>query len=60
MPVFLQHASQLNPVRHFTAIVQGLFLRDMSLTAALLNLGKIAAIAVVCVGVAVWMFRRRV
>ncbi len=60
MPAFLQHASQLNPVRHFTAIVQGLFLRDMSLTAALLNLCKIAAIAVVCVGVAVWMFRRRV
>ena len=32
----------------------------LSLTAALLNLGKIAAIAVVCAGVAVWMFRRRV
>ena len=60
MPVFLQHASQLNPVRHFTAIVQGLFLRDISLTSALLNLGKIAAIATVCVCVAVWMFRRRV
>ena len=60
MPAFLQHASQLNPVRHFTAIVQGLFLRDISLSAALLNLGKIAAIAAVCVCVAVWMFRRRV
>ncbi|HJA79496.1 ABC transporter permease [uncultured Desulfovibrio sp.] len=60
MPPFLQHASQLNPVRHFTMLAQGVFLKDISLSAAVLNLGKIACIALVCVCVAVWMFRRRV
>ena len=60
MPPFLQHASQLNPVAHFTILVQGVFLKDISLAAAAVSLGKIACIALVCVSVAVWMFRRRV
>lgn len=60
MPPFLQHASQLNPVAHFTVLVQGVFLKDISLAAAAVSLGKIACIALVCVSVAVWMFRRRV
>lgn len=60
MPPFLQHASQFNPVAHFTVLVQGVFLKDISLAAAAVSLGKIACIALVCVGVAVWMFRRRV
>lgn len=60
MPPFLQHASQVNPVAHFTVLVQGVFLKDISLAAAAVSLGKIACIALVCVGVAVWMFRRRV
>ena len=60
MPPFLQHASQLNPVAHFTVLVQGVFLKDISLAAAAVSLGKIVCIALVCVSVAVWMFRRRV
>ena len=60
MPPFLQYASELNPVRHFTTLAQGVFLKDISLTAALLSLGKIALIALVCIFVAVSMFRRRV
>ena len=60
MPPFLQHASQFNPVAHFTVLVQGVFLKDISLAAAAVSLGKIACIALVCVSVAVWMFRRRV
>ena len=60
MPVVLQHGSQLNPIRHFTTLVQGVFLRDITFEAASVSLLKICAITVVCVCVAVWMFRRRV
>ena len=59
MPPFLQYASQLNPMRHFTTIVQGVFLKDITVAAAAVNLGKIACISVVAVGVAVWMFKRK-
>lgn len=59
MPVFLQHASQLNPLRHFTVISQGVFLKDITLGAAALSLAKITLIALATVGVAVWMFKRK-
>ena len=59
MPPFLQYASQLNPMRHFTAIVQGVFLKDITVAAAAVNLGKIACISMVAVWVAVWMFKRK-
>lgn len=59
MPIFLQYASQINPLRHFTVIVQGVFLKDITLVAAMANLGKILLISAVCVAIAVWMFRRR-
>lgn len=60
MPPFLQYASELNPVRHFTTLAQGVFLKDISPAAAFFSLGKIALIALVCILVAVAMFRRRV
>lgn len=59
MPVFLQHASQLNPLRHFTVISQGVFLKDITFAAAALSLAKITLISFVTVGVAVWMFKRK-
>lgn len=59
MPPFLQYASQLNPMRHFTTIVQGVFLKDITVAAAAMSLGKIACISAVAVGVAVWMFKRK-
>ena len=59
MPVFLQHASQLNPLRHFTTIIQGVFLKDITVAAAAVSLGKITCISIVTVSVAVWMFRRK-
>lgn len=59
MPVFLQYASQLNPLRHFTVIIQGVFLKSITFDAAMLNLGKILVISAFCVGVAIWMFKRR-
>ena len=59
MPVFLQYASQINPMRHFTAIVQGVFLKDITVLAAMTHLGKIVLISAVAVAVAVRMFKRR-
>jgi ABC-2 type transport system permease protein len=46
-------------MRHFTVICQGVFLKDISFYAAMVNLGKIALISVVAVSIAIWMFRRR-
>jgi ABC-2 type transport system permease protein len=59
MPVVLQHLSQLNPLRHFLVIIQGVFLKDISLAAAAVNCLKLGVIAVISVSVAVWFFRRR-
>ena len=59
MPVFLQYASQINPMRHFTAIVPGVFLKDITVLAAMTHLGKIILISAVAVAVAVRMFKRR-
>jgi ABC-2 type transport system permease protein len=58
MPVLLQGLSQINPLRHFIVILQGVFLKDISLAAALDSGLRIALIAVVTVTLAIWMFRR--
>lgn len=59
MPPFLQHFTLINPLRHFTVICQGVFLKEITTWAALLNLGKILCISMVATGVAIWMFRRK-
>ena len=59
MPVALQYATQLNPLRHFTVICQGVFLKEITRAAALESLAKMLLISLVAVGVAIWMFRRR-
>lgn len=58
MPPFLQNFTLVNPLRHFTVICQGVFLKEITSWAALLNLGKIFCISLVAVGIAIWMFRR--
>jgi ABC-2 type transport system permease protein len=59
MPVFLQHLSQINPLRHFLLIIQGVFLKDISLAAAAVNCLKLGVMALISVSIAVWFFRRR-
>lgn len=59
MPIFLQYLSQCNPLRHFLVIVQGVFLKDISLAAAWDSGSKIAVIALLSAIAAVWMFKRR-
>lgn len=60
MPHVLQMVSEVNPLRHFIVIAQGVFLKDISLAAALESGGRIAVIALINVTLAIWMFRRRV
>lgn len=60
MPLFLQHLSELNPLRHCIVLLQGLFLKDISLLAAADSCARIAGIAVVSVLCAIWMFKRKV
>ena len=59
MPVLLQHLSQMNPLRHFLGIIQGVFLKDISLAAAAVNCLKLGMIALISVSGAVWFFRQR-
>ena len=59
MPWVLQLASEFVPMTHFAILVQGVFLRDITMASALLCLGKIVLAAIVSVLVAVWMFKRR-
>lgn len=59
MPPFLQKLTVINPLRHFTVISQGVFLKEITTSAALLNLGKIICISLIAVGIAIWMFKRR-
>lgn len=59
MPIFLQYLSQINPLRHFIVIIQGVFLKDISLMAAWDSGSRIAAIALVSAVLAVWMFKRK-
>jgi len=59
MPVCLQHLSQMNPLRHFLVIIQGVFLKDISLAAATASCLKLGVTALISVCVAVWFFRRR-
>jgi ABC-2 type transport system permease protein len=59
MPDWLQSATLVNPVRHFLVIVRGLFLKDMPATEILHNLWPVAAIALVTLSAASWLFRHR-
>ena len=59
MPMFLQNLSQLNPLRHFIVILQGLFLKDITKSAALDSSARIAAISAVSMLCAIWMFKRK-
>ena len=59
MPMFLQNLSQLNPLRHFIVILQGLFLKDITMSAALDSSARIAAITAVSMLCAIWMFKRK-
>lgn len=60
MSPFLQYLGEVDPLRHFLVIIQGVFLKDVSLASAMVNLGKMSIIALVTSVVAIRMFKKRV
>jgi ABC-2 type transport system permease protein len=60
MPGWLQTVTLINPLRHFLVITRGVFLKDMSAEAVVLNTLPLTLIAAVTLTSAAWLFRRRV
>jgi ABC-2 type transport system permease protein len=59
MPNWLQPITVVNPMRYFLVIVKGIFLKDIPLSEVLRQTLPLFAIAVVTLGAASWLFRRR-
>ncbi len=59
MPRWLQVATLPNPVRHFTEVVKGVFLKDSSPEHIFALILPLALISIVTLGAASAMFRRK-
>lgn len=59
MPLWLQHFTLINPLRHFLVIVNGVFTKDMPADTVLANAWPLVVIAAVTMTAAAWLFRRR-
>lgn len=59
MPVFLQYATYLNPLRFYMIITKGLFLKGMSFGDVVQNLIPLILIAALTLSMANWMFKRK-
>ena len=59
MPVWMQHVSYVNPVRHFSTIARGVLLKGVGLEILYPNLLALAAFTLVIVGASVWRFRKQ-
>ena len=59
MPLWLQHLDWFNPLRHFIVIVKGVFLKDVGIRELIHPLWPLLVIAVITLGAADWMFRRK-
>lgn len=60
MPPWLQHLTQLNPLRHFEVVLRRVFLEGATLPSVVPELWPMAAIGAVTMTLAAWLFRRRV
>jgi ABC-2 type transport system permease protein len=60
MPDWLQPVALANPVTHILVIVRGVFLRDMPMFLVVQRIWPMAAMAVVTISAAAWMFRHKV
>jgi ABC-2 type transport system permease protein len=60
MPSWLQPLAAANPLSHIIVVVRGVFLRDMPFWLVVERIWPMAAVAVVTVTGAAWMFRRKV
>ncbi|AKH44194.1 ABC-2 type transport system permease protein [Altererythrobacter atlanticus] len=59
MPVWLQPVTYLNPARYFLILMQGLFLKDMPVSAVLQQLWPLAVISIITLTAAGRLFRAR-
>jgi len=59
MPVFLQYATWINPLKHALIMTRGLFLKDMPLAEVWLHLWPLLVIGGVTMTLASWFFVRR-
>lgn len=59
MPDWLQPITLINPMRYFLVIVEGVFLKDIPLTAVVSDTIPLVLIAGATLGAASWLFRRR-
>jgi len=59
MPEWLQHFTQINPLRHFLVIVRGVFLKGMPAEDVFANTVPLILIAAFTLSVAGWLFRAR-
>ena len=59
MPAWLQYVDWLNPLRHFIVIVKGVFLKNAGLAELMPSFWPLLVIAVITLGLADWLFRRR-
>ncbi|MEO8352058.1 MAG: ABC transporter permease [Chthoniobacteraceae bacterium] len=59
MPVWLQHLTWLNPIRHFIVIVKDIFLKDASLAFVVRTSIPLILTSVLTLGLSIVIFRRR-
>lgn len=59
MPVWLQHATQIIPLRYFLIIVKGSFLKAIPPSVVFANMWQMTLIAILTLSVATWLFRKR-
>lgn len=59
MPLWLQHLTLINPLRHFITIVRGIFLKDLPFNMVFLSLYPIVLISITTLSTAAWFFRKR-
>jgi ABC-2 type transport system permease protein len=59
MPQWLQYLDWLNPLRHFIVIIKGVFLKNVGFSELVHPLWPLFVIALLTLGSADWIFRRR-
>jgi ABC-2 type transport system permease protein len=59
MPIWLQHLTWINPVRHFVEVVKGVFLKDASFARVFALVWPLMIIGIVNLSLAAIMFRRK-
>lgn len=59
MPVWLQYATQIIPLRYFLIIVKGSFLKAIPASVVLANMWQMTLIAIITLSASSWLFRKR-